>query len=1338
MNVLDPQTSPVEEPHVLRSASSNSSIGSSASRASLSRRPRARARSKTLTSSSTPQPADFISDVKFVQEPVSMTTEEANMANTGAAKGSEADLIRMSRAAKQASNLPSISTAPSAFSRVPLSQIDADSGIKVNIRDSVITQETNNSSSIYPFSTVASSTPVPHSPAESVFEMQQPPMVKSFDEDDVSYRLRLLVNNNYFLPPAHSKPHPDQFHASPVPVNGNSTLPKKPPTPTFLDLFRLGKNKSKPSTPTSEPGTPLVPALRTTSDATAVSGFPLPPTGPQSTPQVSTSSGGRPAASRVVVVREKMLDLESAAKQAELEMKSRRGREPAIFVDDVIDPTDAVDLPPPSTAYPFTVQASALHGLGVNDSVGAAILADHLPPPKSSSSQLVLDEDAAWRKALLHAAVGHSFDNLADASLSRHVASLTSGASSMLSAPIASGSGSIPPSPAVSTAKINRKIISGPISLNSSPRSRSKSQPPSRPRGFSSASASSTSHLYSANPHPPTSPSPIPFRTETPSEPLKPLMPPPKSPLKRQLINPLYSLSQTDLTEPAEPVAEAETNFVVPAIAEKVNPGSGSRSMKTANKPAGSSSPSRKSTSSNRNGRSGSSTSKKASSLSSEPRVTVPSLTPPPFPRESSESNMSGVETGLPNTEDEDGDARSIYSIMTAEMGSESEGSQDFGEGQDDRGRSRSRSRASVTSTYTAALSPTTSAFQDALSRNPSELHVNVNDTDSNLDSQTQSNLRRIHVHHEQDRNLLTSPTPPPRISSDPVLQPLSPAPRPPRTPRTTTSLHYRDMRNRQFEKVPSVYSLRSTTPTSVSGPAPPSPSSITRSTSDQGHGTPTKLTLPPPVSKRRPPTAPAAPNTDVIPNVGYGRVEIIEIAAPGPVTPPFLESLPRPSPDPLASLLERRSRFSSTNANSGRDPLSLHIPTTMFVPSIRSAPAPQSPPSLASSFDALRVGRRNIRPASPTSRSFVDVETAHASASASNSNSNRKRETYNFFDKLQSQPNALDYLDNSEESSEEEDYGDVKDDGEVNGSGSGSEGGSKSGDDGGETAGRKTLSVAHSTHSAVSILSTPSAPSSTAFYSTRSPSRGHTPVSSLMRLGNHSTPHVSSGSRNALGDDLGDLDHNIFFRRSGDQLQVLPPLPTRPTQSFQSSSKVKLLPFGVTDPKRPIGHIPPSPSKSKFFNKKIRAQQLPLELYQYRSDGRLSADAGNGSGAAQSLHDRHSTEALSTITARPRTTSSATSPGRNLGGRYEYEHDHAHDKRPSTSTATVRSGHHKKHSSGLGKLSKRQQESEKLDGMVKLHLEAEKDRIKRMAERMMQHQGKGGGGAFAKGKSTR
>jgi hypothetical protein len=72
---------------------------------------------------------------------------------------------------------------------------------------------------------------------------------------NVLYRLHLLLNNNYFLLPAHSKPSPFDF-ASPVAAPYKKAT--KSAAPTFLDIFRVGKAQSKPTTPPS----PLTPDVR--------------------------------------------------------------------------------------------------------------------------------------------------------------------------------------------------------------------------------------------------------------------------------------------------------------------------------------------------------------------------------------------------------------------------------------------------------------------------------------------------------------------------------------------------------------------------------------------------------------------------------------------------------------------------------------------------------------------------------------------------------------------------------------------------------------------------------------------------------------------------------------------------------------------------------------------------------------------------------------------------------------------------------------------------------------------------------------------------------------------
>ncbi|KAI6108230.1 hypothetical protein F5141DRAFT_1121716 [Pisolithus sp. B1] len=283
------------------------------------------------------------------------------------------------------SNLPRLTSPPSSFRPTPA---EGDT-VRSSMRDSLLTQQSSTSSSVYPLSTSTGteSPPSPLSPVEQVHAMTIPavgldvPRVQEFDADDVSYRLRLLMKNNYFLPPAHSKPSPSDF---PPAINPT----KKAPAPAFLDLFRVGKAKSKP-------------------------GMFRPPVAGQHM-------------TRVVVVREKVDDLDTATKQAEVDLnthdfladreRATRRSKPEIF-DGIVDPTDVVDIPPPSANYPLALQASALHGMGIEESVGAAVLAERLPPPGSPGASILDPRDNAWRKALLHQAVNHSLNNSA-ASLS--------------------------------------------------------------------------------------------------------------------------------------------------------------------------------------------------------------------------------------------------------------------------------------------------------------------------------------------------------------------------------------------------------------------------------------------------------------------------------------------------------------------------------------------------------------------------------------------------------------------------------------------------------------------------------------------------------------------------------------------------------------------------------------------------------------------------------------------------------------------------------------------------------------------------------------------------------
>ncbi|KAJ6619691.1 hypothetical protein B0H10DRAFT_2024460 [Mycena sp. CBHHK59/15] len=404
----------------LRSVASNASLGAG----SLTRRSRTRTRSKTMSSSPRfdPDPlwAAPISPQLYGDQPLQGDpNKEGDRDNSPGTFADQTEIAsKQSKAATQAHRPPGISTnqlIPSAFSRVPSIPQLYDLG--GDARD-LGSQE--------------------------------------YDGDDVSYRLRLLVKNNYFLPPAHSKPSSSDFA---VTLNAKKAS-RPPPTPTFFDIFR--KSRSKPSTPTgsAQAFDLLTPVLRTTSDSTTASGY---------APQMPR----RRSSSQTPGVHRGHRDV------------------------DIIDPTDTVDLPPPSAAYPFAVQAAALHGMGVQDSVGAAALADRLPP--RSPGAFSVEDD--WRKALLHAAVDHSLNN----------------ASGVFSSPTQAKTSTS----ASENRVIGQRIISPPLS-------------------------DSVDEL-----HPPVDVQVNPLVTleiplmclEHTLMPLTPLAPPPR----RQLVNPLYSLSQTSL-----------------------------------------------------------------------------------------------------------------------------------------------------------------------------------------------------------------------------------------------------------------------------------------------------------------------------------------------------------------------------------------------------------------------------------------------------------------------------------------------------------------------------------------------------------------------------------------------------------------------------------------------------------------------------------------------------------------------------------------------------------------------------------------------------------------------
>lgn len=388
---------------------------------------------------------------------------------------------------------------------------------------------------------------------------------RDFDTDDVSLRLRLLVNNSYFLPPAHSKPT--------IADLSNSDAAKrapKPVTPGFFDIFRIGKARSKPPTPVaSEP-----PRLRATSESSTQVNLLL-----NKDPTVNASTAPRnpteiPA--RVVVVREKMEDLMIAARKAEQESRIRAERmaelqeqnldQPERF-DGIIDPTDAVDLPPPSSKYPFAIQASAVQGLGVGDSIGAAVLADRLPPPRSPGLWSVTEEDERWRRLLLTQAVGHSLSNTPDSWASRTPVRRPPLTTSM---PATTPRSPLSPTPQSSPSPTPqaRPLFDQPIllpdilqkRLQHSP-SLSHLSPSLKPQASHLGRKKSAPDMQNVPTLSPTLGSSCdpPVRAETPVAPTFPLSPAPRaattgtgSPGVRHIVNPIYSLSQSNLGDGGE------------------------------------------------------------------------------------------------------------------------------------------------------------------------------------------------------------------------------------------------------------------------------------------------------------------------------------------------------------------------------------------------------------------------------------------------------------------------------------------------------------------------------------------------------------------------------------------------------------------------------------------------------------------------------------------------------------------------------------------------------------------------------------------------------------------
>ncbi|KAG8816980.1 hypothetical protein FRC19_011673 [Serendipita sp. 401] len=207
-------------------------------------------------------------------------------------------------------------------------------------RESVLSQQ----SSLYPPSTVTSASAFsgPETPPESIMGGELPLL----DVDDVSYRLKLLVKNNYFLPPPHLKPTQHQVAAIP-------TTPTKPPA-----LRALFKPSKPPKTQQPVYPPPIV---------------------------VPKPRNPRPQ-NRVVVIREQLPDLFPEPLPQSDELVNP--------VEQFVDPTTAVDVeipvapPPPQPLQTQPKAAGDWRTELLHQAVGFSFVTPPTPRKSVSSSPI--------------------------------------------------------------------------------------------------------------------------------------------------------------------------------------------------------------------------------------------------------------------------------------------------------------------------------------------------------------------------------------------------------------------------------------------------------------------------------------------------------------------------------------------------------------------------------------------------------------------------------------------------------------------------------------------------------------------------------------------------------------------------------------------------------------------------------------------------------------------------------------------------------------------------------------------------------------------------------------
>ena len=271
---------------------------------------------------------------------------------------------------------------------------------------------------------------------------------------------------------------------------------------------------------------------------------------------------------RVMAVREKMEKLTIVTRAAEQELRIRAERlaelqeksqdQPERF-DGVIDPTDAVDLPRPSAGYPFEIQASAVEGLGVSDSIGAAVPADRLLPSQSPGLWSVTEGDENWQRLLLTRAERGSLSNTPNSWVSRTPVRRPHYTTSL---PATTPRSPLSPTPRSSPSPTpqTHPLINKPILLDV-PRIRFSHHPmpshlspwskPPNSRLDRKKSSPDRQHAATLSPTLGSSRDP-PVRAETPVAPTFHLSPAPRdtgpaSPGVKQVVYPVYPLSQTNL-----------------------------------------------------------------------------------------------------------------------------------------------------------------------------------------------------------------------------------------------------------------------------------------------------------------------------------------------------------------------------------------------------------------------------------------------------------------------------------------------------------------------------------------------------------------------------------------------------------------------------------------------------------------------------------------------------------------------------------------------------------------------------------------------------------------------